>query len=80
MTIPDAAAALGVTPAWVWRLIKRGTIAAEKRGRDWWIEPVEIERYRREKKPAHRPANVANERGSALACDTHTASESHKPG
>ena len=59
MTIPDAAARLNVTRAWVWRLIKRGTIAAEMRGRDWWIDEAEVERYQRERKPAHRPANVA---------------------
>ena len=55
MTTAQAAAALNVSRAWVWRLIKRGDITAEMRGRDWWIEPDEIERYRRERKPAHRP-------------------------
>lgn len=55
MTTTEAAAALDVTRAWLWQLIKRGVIAAEKRGRDWWIEQEEVERYRRERKPAHRP-------------------------
>lgn len=55
MTTVEAAAALDVTPAWIWRLIKRGSLAAEKRGRDYWIEEEEVERYRREKAPAHRP-------------------------
>lgn len=55
MTTTEAAAELGVTRAWLWRLIKRGTIQAEMRGRDWWIEDSEVERYRRERKPAHRP-------------------------
>ena len=55
MTTTEAAARLHVTRAWIWRLIKRGVLAAEMRGRDWWIEPEEIERYRREKNPAHRP-------------------------
>lgn len=55
LTTTEAAAALGLTRAWIWRLIKRGTIQAERRGRDWWIEREEVERYTREKKPAHRP-------------------------
>ena len=55
MTTTEAAASLNVTRAWLWRLIKRGTIKAEMRGRDWWIEPEEVERYRRERRPAHRP-------------------------
>lgn len=59
MTTIEAAAELKLTRAWLWRLIKAGTIKAEKRGRDWWIENAEVERYKRERKPAHRPANVA---------------------
>lgn len=55
MTTADAAAELGVTRAWVWRLIKGGTLAAEMRGRDWWIERDEVERYKRERKSAGRP-------------------------
>jgi excisionase family DNA binding protein len=57
MITSEAAAELGVTRAWVWRLIKGGTLAAEKRGRDWWVEADEVERYKRERKPAHRPRN-----------------------
>ena len=55
MTTTEAAAALNVSRAWVWRLIKSGTITAEMRGRDWWIEPAEVERYRRERRQAGRP-------------------------
>ena len=55
MTTIEAAVYLGVTRAWLWRLIKRGTIKAEMRGRDWWIEAAEVERYRQERRPAHRP-------------------------
>lgn len=61
MTTIEAAAALKVTRAWLWRLIKAGTIQAEKRGRDWWIEADEVERYRRERRPAHRPKQTNNE-------------------
>lgn len=60
MTTLEAAAALGVSRAWVWRLIKGGTLVGEKRGRDWWIEQEEVERYKRERKPAHRPRNDDN--------------------
>lgn len=56
MTTPEAAAELNVSRAWVWRLIKRGTLAATFRGRDWWVETEEVERYKRERKPAHRPS------------------------
>jgi excisionase family DNA binding protein len=61
MTTTEAAAYLGVTRAWLWRLIKGGVIVAEKRGRDWWIEDSEVERYKREKRPAHRPVKQVKE-------------------
>ena len=54
MTTTEAAALLDVTRAWVWRLIKGGKLAAELRGRDWWIETEEVERYSRERR-AGRP-------------------------
>lgn len=54
-TTTEAAAILGVSRAWVWRLIKEGKLSAERRGRDWWVEDSEVERYKRERKPAHRP-------------------------
>lgn len=63
MTTTEAAAALGLTRAWLWRLIKGGIVAAEKRGRDWWIETEEVERYKRERKPAHRPRKDDNAEG-----------------
>jgi len=62
MTTTEAATALGVTRAWLWRLIKAGTIKAEMRGRDWWIEDAEVERYQRERRPAHRPGRKATAR------------------
>lgn len=51
----DAAERLGIKPRSVVQLIKRGVLAAEKRGRDYWIEDAEVERYARERRPAHRP-------------------------
>lgn len=61
MTTSEAAAYLGLTRAWLWRLIKEGKIAGEKRGRDWWIDDAEVERYKRERKPAHRPKMVSSQ-------------------
>lgn len=55
MTTDEAATRLGVKRQWVWRLIKAGVMRAERRGRDWWIEDAEVERYERERRPAHRP-------------------------
>lgn len=48
MTLIEAAARLGVTPDNLRGAIKRGTLQAVKHGRDWWVEPAEVERYGRE--------------------------------
>lgn len=64
MTTTEAAAVLGVTRAWLWRLIKAGKIAAEMRGRDWWIEPGEVERYKRERRQVGRPRKEHGEDNS----------------
>jgi hypothetical protein len=55
MLTSDAAEQLEMNKRSVARLCKRGIIRAEKRGRDYWIEPAEVERYGRERRPAHRP-------------------------
>jgi len=55
MLTSEAAERLSIKKRSVARLIKQGLIVAEKRGRDYWIEPEEVERYARERKPAHRP-------------------------
>lgn len=55
LTTHEAADRLGIKPRSVVKAIKRGLIKAEKRGRDYWIEDEEIERYARERRPAHRP-------------------------
>lgn len=54
-TTQEAADRLGIKPRSVVWAIKQGLIRAEKRGRDYWIEDVEIERYKKERRPAHRP-------------------------
>jgi excisionase family DNA binding protein len=54
VTLIEAAALLGVTPDNLRGAIARGTLKAEKHGRDWWVQPAEVERYkshnRRERK------------------------------
>ena len=46
MNTTTAAARLGIAAANVRQAIARGTLAAERYGRDWFVEPREIERYR----------------------------------
>lgn len=48
MTLKEAAAALGVTPDNLRGAIHRGALKATKMGRDWFVKPSEVERYRRE--------------------------------
>lgn len=49
MTLRDAADRLGVTPDNLRGAIARGALKAEKHGRDWWVSPAEVERYRLER-------------------------------
>lgn len=55
LTTTAAADRLGIKPRSVVQLIKRGLLAATKHGRDYAIDEAEIERYERERRPAHRP-------------------------
>jgi len=48
MTLNEAAAILGVTAHTLKVQAQRGKLRATKRGRDWWVTPAEVERYRRE--------------------------------
>lgn len=48
MTLTEAATILGVQPGTLRRQIQLGKLRAVKRGRDWWVQPREVERYRRE--------------------------------
>lgn len=50
MTLKEAAAQLGVTPDNLRGAIARGSLKAEKRGRDWFVTQREVERYRTENK------------------------------
>ena len=46
MTTNEVAAQLGISAITVRRQIENGAIKATKRGRDWWVTPAEVERYR----------------------------------
>lgn len=48
MTVPQAAKALSISADAVRMAIFRKTLTADKYGRDWLIEPAEVERYARE--------------------------------
>lgn len=50
LTVAEAADALGVSPQRVRQLIAAGRLKAEKKGRDWFIEPPDLEAVR-ERKP-----------------------------
>lgn len=54
-TAKEAAPLLGISPGSVRAFIKRGTIAATKRGRDWFITQDEIDRYNRERRAPGSP-------------------------
>lgn len=43
MTTQEAAEVLGVIRRRVLALIKAGKLKATKRGRDWWIEPADLD-------------------------------------
>lgn len=55
LTTTEAGARLGIRPRSVTLLCRRGTIQAQKLGRDWLIPEAEVERYLVERRPAHRP-------------------------
>jgi excisionase family DNA binding protein len=46
VTLPEAAALLGLTAATLRQQIANGRLAARKIGRDWSVSAREIERYR----------------------------------
>lgn len=62
LTVNEAAPLLGLSPSSVRVFIKRGMIAATKRGRDWFIAREEIERYNRDRrKPGPPPGRKQTE-------------------
>jgi excisionase family DNA binding protein len=46
LTLTEAARSLGVAPSTLRTQIRLGKLAAAKQGRDWFVTPAEIERYR----------------------------------
>lgn len=48
MIIAEAAKILGISTQAVYKRIERKTCKAQKIGRDWHIEPAEVERLRRQ--------------------------------
>lgn len=48
MTLNEAATILGTSAAVLRQAIARGSLKAEKHGRDWWVSQKEVERYGRE--------------------------------
>ena len=50
VTLKEAASVLGLHPSTLRHQIDNGSLRATKRGRDWWITPREVERYREENK------------------------------
>jgi excisionase family DNA binding protein len=52
MTLIQAAEALGVSVSTLRTQIKLGVLKARKLGRDWIVEPKEVERYRLEHRRA----------------------------
>ncbi len=55
LTTKEAAVRLGIDPKSVLMLIHRGRIKAERPGWAFAIPEAEVERYLRERRPAHRP-------------------------
>lgn len=55
MTTKEAAELLGLSPITVRRQIENGAIKATKRGRDWWVTPAEVARYRAESLGKRKP-------------------------
>jgi excisionase family DNA binding protein len=50
MTIPEAAAALGLKPSTLRHQIKNRKLRAHKMGRGWYVTPAEVARYAAEQR------------------------------
>jgi len=53
--LADAAARLGLRPSSARALIRRGLLRATKIGPIWVVEPSEVDRYARERRPPGNP-------------------------
>lgn len=54
VTLIEAAALLGLNPATLRQQIHAGALKATKRGRDWFVDPKEVERYAKENRRGSR--------------------------
>ena len=63
MTLREAAAALGLTTGTLRQQIALDRLRAIKHGRDWWVIPGEVERYRAESlgRPGRRPKKTGDQ-------------------
>jgi excisionase family DNA binding protein len=57
LTTTETANRLGIKPRSVVQLIRRGLLSALKHGRDYMIDPSEVDRYIEQRRPAQRPVN-----------------------
>jgi excisionase family DNA binding protein len=55
LTTAESAGLLGVTPRQAQRLIAKGLLKGVKMGRDWFVEPREIERFQKRRRGKGRP-------------------------
>lgn len=46
LSVIEAAHQLGISPGTLRTQIKLGVLKAEKHGRDWYLTPLEVQRYR----------------------------------
>ncbi len=62
MTLNDAAVLLGLSSDTLRWQIRNGQMRAVKHGRDWWVSPSEVERYRADNlgRPGRRPGKTAD--------------------
>lgn len=54
MTLKDAAVRLDLSPETLRIQIAKGKLRAERHGRDWWVTPSEVERYRAQSLGRHQ--------------------------
>jgi excisionase family DNA binding protein len=55
LTTVEAAARLGVSRRYVWRLIDEKRLVAQRTGRDWLIHPDAVDQFRAQRRRVGRP-------------------------
>lgn len=64
LTTTQAATELGIQPGSVKKLCQRGVLKAERIGRDWLVEKIELERYKEARRGRGRPKNESQTKSS----------------